>query len=866
MIVKTLLLAWLLLLSSPVWPLTAVSEPPGYFFSSGKDEIAGQFGIRPVLKRGVISYRCGSGTVSQTFPGSSQARPMSGPVQGQATRFEPNGKAVRVQTFSTATYHNLYPGISLRFMATAKGLKTEYEVAPGADPSRIRVRYQGGAVKRMPDGDLEISCSGDSRIIEHSLIAFELGPDGSRREVAVDYRILPNNTVSFSIGPYDTSRSLIIDPYLLNHTANLGSPRVDVVAAMVTDDAGNIYGTGYSESPLLGAPVNMPFRGGVDAFVFKLEAGSRRLLYTTYIGGASDDRAASIALDATGNIYVAGYTQSVDFLGSHSVAGPRDAFVVALNPAGNSIRFSKILRGSGADEATAIAVSPAGGVWVTGHTDSTDFAVQQPFQAVRAGGKDCFLIRLSTDGTVQYSSYFGGAGDDQATGMAIDTTGSVFITGGTTSINLPTRAAIQANNRGGQDAFAARFSSTGADLVYSTYLGGQLGSGPAPETGLAVAVDSLGNAYVTGSTPSRDFPLTLPYQAGFGGGTTDAFLVRISPSGMIVSSTYFGGASTDAALGLAVMHNGNVWVAGYTGSTDLRLIEPVQAAHGGTLDGFVAAFDAELRAPVFASFFGGREPDSLTGVRQLPDYTIVVCGTTASPDVPSITLTGTIDPYVLTFRPEMPIATYVSSLYSDVLVRQPDPAGFNNWVNLITSGRLTRAQVAEAFIRSEEAVIRSIYIIKLYLGVLLRDPDYAGWRGWTSALLSSGSRSLIVAGFLQSPEFKARYGSLTDDAFVRQLYRNILGRDPDPAGLEGWKAVLARGVSRNDVAVGFLDSIEFDLRTRARAETNLFYMSFLRRAGDPAGLDNWQNVLATHTLAEAVQGIINSPEYLGRIQ
>lgn len=859
--VRVFAACWLVLFAGPLWART-MPERPGYFVDSGKGDLSGNFGaFLLTLSRGAIHYSCGGGTIRQTFPGAEERDPAGTSIEGRASRLSAEGAAAHFRTFSTVVYRDLYPGISLRFTATSRGLKSEFEVAPGADPSRIRVRYNGGVVRHLTNGDLAISCSGDT-ITEHNLVAFERSENGVETPVSASYRILDDGTVAFSIGAYDRLKTLVIDPYILYHAASLGSTLVDIVTSIAVDSAGNIYGAGYSESPLLGAMASTQFYGGVDAFVFKLEAGTRRLLFVSYLGGRGDDRAASVAVDGAGNIYVAGYTQSHDFMGSSpAVLGSRDAFVIALNTMGDTIRFMRMLRGSGTDDATSIATATNGDLWVTGTTDSADFSVSQPFQWSLAGGKDCFLVRLNSLGAIQYASFFGGAGDDQAAAVAVDSSGSPFLTGSTTSANLPMRAASQATRRGGQDAFVARFTPAANDLVYSTYLGGQLGLPSNPETGWAIAVDASANAYVVGSTPSPDFPATA-YQAAFGGGTMDAFVSRISPSGSITASTYYGGTSTDTALGIAIASNGIVWVVGYTGSVDLPVVEPVQRAHGGMHDAFVVAFGPDLRSVVFASFLGGSQSESFTGVRQMPDYTIVVSGVTGSLNATPIVFTGGIDPYVLTFLPQKSAEHFVIDLYKDVLVREPDPFGFSAWTSIITTGRLTRAEVAQEFMRSDEARLRSLYIIKLYLGILLRDPDYEGWRAWTGALARTESRPAIVAGFLNSPEFQLRYGSLTDEAFIRQLYRNLLGREADPGGFEAWKRALALGTSRNDVAVGFLDSAEFDIRTRARAQTDLFYMSLLQRTGDPAGLDGWQRFLASYSLAHAVQGIITSPEYL----
>jgi hypothetical protein len=218
-----------------------------------------------------------------------------------------------------------------------------------------------------------------------------------------------------------------------------------------------------------------------------------------------------------------------------------------------------------------------------------------------------------------------------------------------------------------------------------------------------------------------------------------------------------------------------------------------------------------------------------------------------------------------------PVATnteaFVRQLYLDLLGRTADPNGLNTWVSWINTGVFTRAQVASQFFQSAEFSGNGVYITKLYEGIMLRDPDFNGWIGWFTYLSSGYSQTDILNQFLASSEFQSRYGNLDNTAFVTLAYNNILNRPPDPTGLAQWVQWLNDGTyTRAQVMYFFITSQEFDLRIRNRVYANLLYIGFLRRTGDPAGLDGWTNWLAngTYTLDQEVNGFITSPEYLAR--
>jgi hypothetical protein len=325
--------------------------------------------------------------------------------------------------------------------------------------------------------------------------------------------------------------------------------------------------------------------GNGDAFVAKFSTGGS-LLWSTYLGGSGIDYATGIAVDPSGHAYVTGYTGSTDFPTRHAFQrtspGNGDAFVARLST-GGALLYSTYLGGSiGLDYGTAIAADQYGNAYVTGSTESSDFPIRNAFQASTGFGSDAFVAKFSVGGSLLWSTYLGGGGFDSGQGIAVDQYGNAYVTGTTNSSNFPTLNPFQAADGGGYDAFVAKFSNGGA-LLWSTYLGGSN-----DETGYGIAVDQYGDAYVTGSTSSTDFPTRNAFQATYGGGSTDAFVAKFSTGGSLLYSSYLGGSSGDTGYGIAVDQYGHAYVTGLTYSTDFPTVHAYQAQSGFPDDAFVA--------------------------------------------------------------------------------------------------------------------------------------------------------------------------------------------------------------------------------------------------------------------------------------
>ena len=362
------------------------------------------------------------------------------------------------------------------------------------------------------------------------------------------------------------------------------------------------------------------------------------LTYSTYLGGSGNDQGQGIAVDGFGNAYVTGTTNSTDFpaAGSRQTnASTWTAFVTKINSVGSALVYSTYLGGTGGDSGNSIAVDSSGNAYLTGQTFSSDFPTANALQNSHGGGLlDAFVTKLNAGGAaLVYSTYLGGDRNDVGTSIAVDSSGSAYVTGQTISPNFPTTNPLQPINGGSSDAFVTKINAEGSAYVYSTYVGGS-----ADDFGIGIAVDSSGNAYVTGSTYSLDFPTINPLQASNEGGTFwgNGFVTKINPAGSaLVYSTYLGGSGGDAGSGIAIDGSGNAYVTGLTRSTDFPTQLPIQGSFGGALDAFVTKINAAGSALVYSTYLGGTGNDQGHGIAVDGSGNAYVTGTTSSTNFPT---------------------------------------------------------------------------------------------------------------------------------------------------------------------------------------------------------------------------------------
>ena len=820
------------------------------------------------------------GQVKLEFIGSSAVAPGGENGRGCLNILhgaDPSGWRVGMPIYSAVAYRNIYPGIDLKYHDTAGRLESDYAVAPRANPSAIRFRYGQPSKIRIENGALTVSQRRDL-IMEAPPSAFQM-KNGKRAEVKAGFRLFADGSIGFDVGAYDRSVPLIIDPVVTFSTFWGGSLDDGLTGVAVGSD-GSVYVSGWTESsdmPTTASAVQTNLASPTDAFVMRLSA-SNTIVYATYLGGTGDDRANGIAVDSAGYVYVTGYTRSHDFPVATPfrgfLAGTQNAFVTKLSPSGTTLAYSTYLGGGGSDTGNAIQVDASGAAYVAGQTTSTNFPVANAYQSTNQGIQDAFVTKLNPGGnTLAYSTYIGGSGTDAALGLAL-WNGRAYITGSTDSFNFPHVNAFQAWSQGGQDAFVTALNSTGNGLVYSTYLGGSGGTPNQPEIGYGIAVDTTGSAYVVGTTPSLNFPISSPIQSQLSY-NNDAFLTKLNPAGNgIIFSTYLGGSSFDAAMAVTLDGADNVYLAGYTASPDFPTLSPAQAVNGGGFDAFIASVTPAGNVLRFSSYWGGAFADSAVAIALDSKAHPVIAGQTLSLNFPLvgplqnwngsafggfITRWATGDLFI-----NVP-ANFVTQLYLDLLDRLPDPAGLAFWAGYLTSGTMNRSQVAQAIFQSPECRNNGVFIIESYLALLNRDPDFAGWLMYYQELPSLG-QTRILDQVLNSPEFLQKHPGLSDQGFVTLLYNNALLRAPDPAGLSFWTSQLSTGaMTRAQIGVAIIGSPESVALNSNHALVDLLYLGFLRRGPDPAGLAGWKGALdAGVSLASVINGFINSPEYIAR--
>ena len=663
-----------------------------------------------------------------------------------------------VAIYDGVIYRNLYRGIDLRYRAVETRLKSEFVVAPGADPSLIRWSYDRAQVLSTEGGGLVVRTSKGELREELPAVYQEIG--GRRVSVKGGFRLHGDSQVGFDIGVYDGTRPLVIDP-VLSYSTYLGGSGLDSARAIAVDSAGNAYIAGQTDS--FNLPVTNPLQASSGSGV---NANGNSLVYCTFLGGSWDDRAFGIAVDAAGNAYLTGWTYSSNFpttagARQRALGGGRDSFAVKLGPAGNVLAYSTYLGGSGHDSGNALAVDSAGDVYIGGETNSSNFPVTSAYQGSNQGRQDAFTLRLNASGSaLVWSTYLGGNGDDRATSIAVDGSGAAYLTGGTDSSNYPTYNALQPSRGGGQDAFVTKINPDGRTLSFSTYLGGSGGTVGASETGTGIRVDSAGNVYVAGVTSSLNFPVVNALQAAHAGGTIDSFVAKLNNSGSALAySTYLGGAGVDYATGLAVDSFGQASVAGYTSSSNFPAVNALQSVKSGGYDIFVSRLTAPGTALETSTYLGGSDSDTAYGVALDSTGAACLAGQTQSVDFPTKNPLQALNPgglsaFVLKVADIAPTAVFRSTTGATILNT------YGTSTAKSAGGWLTSEVSASRNAAGDTFVVGRNDAGRVWMNIF--DNASQTWRGWVLAGENfSGSPAVAVASngeaYVVAPDGASNY-------------------------------------------------------------------------------------------------------------
>jgi hypothetical protein len=591
-------------------------------------------------------------TLQMQLLGTAMTPVISGidPLEGKVNYLKGNEKdkwLTNVPTYAKVKYQNVYEGIDLVYYGNQEQLEYDFVVAPGANPNNIALSYTGAdKIEINSEGTLVLHL-GDGQLQMQKPLVYQV-LDEVRHEVNGRY-LLADNRVRFQIDQYDTSKPLVIDPVLSYSTYLGGSSNSDSPSGIAVDTDGNAYIVGVTNQTDF--PTQDAFDSSLggsqgDAFVTKLAPDGSSLIYSTYLGGNSQDGGTGkIVVDSSGSAYVAGFTKSTDFpvvnafqpTMNTGALGTVDGFVSKLSPSGDSLIYSTYLGGSNSDYPQDITINNDGNAYVMGWTFSSDFPTQNPFQANNANNTsgsniDTFVTKLSGDGaSLIYSTYLGGTGLDFGWGIAIDDSNYAYVTGSTLSTNFPTTAGVLQPTRGpgAFSAYVTKLNQSGNALVFSTFLGSE-------SEGYGIAVDSTGSVYVSGNTSYSGFPLVNPLDSTKEG-NYDAYVSKFNSDGSaLLFSTFLGGNAYDSSAGLFLDDSGNMFVAGSTTSTDFPVVDAFQDTRAGSYDAFVTEINSAGSAIVFSSYLGGSDTDFLTDIAVDAGGSIYVNGATSSFNFPTV--------------------------------------------------------------------------------------------------------------------------------------------------------------------------------------------------------------------------------------
>ena len=599
---------------------------------------------------------------------------------------DPSQWRSQVPMFGRVKVEAIYPGIDVEYYANQRQLEYDFTIAPHGDPALIRLRFEG--VQRLSlsaSGELVISL-GDAELRQHTPRVYQV-IHGVRREIQARYEIKDSQTFGFAVGPYHPDLPLVIDP-VFSYATYFGGNAGDTGLAVKVDNTGSVYIAGETLSTQIawansGSAFQSQLKGGAstgDAFVAKLDSTGSHLVYFTYLGGSADDGAYDLAIDASGNAYITGFTESPDFPTKaalfSTISGsadstfhvlPPDAFVAEINTNGSALIYSTYLGGTGRDLGSSIAVDPAGYAYVAGYTFSTNFPLHNALQSSLAGNDDVFVAKIAPGGrNLVYSTYLGGRSIDEGEGIAADADGFAYVAGYTASVNFPiTPNAAQTNLNGTGaaitvfDGFVTKISPYGTNLIYSTYLGGEEN-----DFAYRIALDSSRNAYVTGTTQSTNFPHADVFGLSLGENGTnivnfDAFLTKLDTNGMPAYSAQFGGTLNDSGWDVAVDPAGRAFVIGLTLSTNFPVVQPFDLFRGtnsGGTDIFVVAFNTNGSAVLYSGYLGGSGNDYGYGIAVDAEANAYISGMTLSSSFPETAaapqraLQGASDAFVAKIR------------------------------------------------------------------------------------------------------------------------------------------------------------------------------------------------------------------------
>jgi hypothetical protein len=641
---------------------------PGYAFAFTPDSTLLRLGDR------IVSLKLAGADPAARFEGAQPASVANHYFTGNFRASVPGFKRLRRV--------GVYPGVDVVYYGNGSQLEYDFEIAPGADPSVIGMRFDGVEAVHLNDAGEIALALGSGEVTQRKPAVYQRRASGEVVSVEGRYRIAGDGSIRLVLGGYDPAARLVIDPVIV-YTAYLAGSGADTCVAIAHDSQGFIYlaGNTYStDFPLAGDVYQIFNHGNQDAWFMKLNpfasSSDPVIVYATYVGGAAAENLTGMTVDAHGIVYLTGSTQSGDFPTTPGAyltsitAGTSHVFVSVFDPSQGGaagLLYSTELAGGKEDEAEAIATA-GGKIYIAGRTSSTDFPKVNPYQSALIAGKDAFVAEIdpakSGSASLVASTYLGGSGDDIARTIGVDAQGLVYVAGYTSSPDFPATAnAYQGSYNADGDIFLTKLNLAAGTVLYSTFFGGS-----SIDDANKMVVDPSGRVALTGYTLSHDFPVTQNAEQPVIGGAglaANAFLAILDPAappgGALRYSTYFGGSGGEVAYDLRRDSAGKYYMGGYTLSLDLPVTGNAlygSSAMGG-LDGFVAVIDPAappMNSLVYASYVTGPGYQTVNGVDVDASGNVFVTGNATSDIFPAsyaqkATQAGNLDVFLLAFNP-----------------------------------------------------------------------------------------------------------------------------------------------------------------------------------------------------------------------
>jgi hypothetical protein len=538
---------------------------------------------------------------------------------------------MNVKSYTDVTFKNLYAGVDVKWYEKNGELEYDFIVAPNTDYTKIGWEIKGADRISIGENGQLIIETPLGNIEEQAPIAFQ-----GETQVEAAWKI-DGNKISFKLGNYNENEVLIIDPVVRQWGTYYGGTGTDIGASCATDASGNVYLAGYTNSTTeiatTGAHQTTYGGGSYDAFLVKFNSSGVRQ-WGTYYGGTGTDIGTSCATDASGNVYLAGYTNSTTEIATTGAyqttygGGSYDAFLVKFNSSGVR-QWGTYYGGTQNDVSYSCATDASGNVYLAGYTNSTtEIATTGAHQTTYGGGSDdAFLVKFNSSGVRQWGTYYGGTGLEIGASCATDASGNVYLAGRTNSTTeIATTGAHQTTISGPYDAFLVKFNSSGV-RQWGTYYGGT-----GLDIGASCATDASGNVYLAGYTNSTtEIATTGAHQTTYGGGYDDAFLVKFNSSGVRQWGTYYGGTVTDIGLSCATDASGNVYLAGYTNSTtEIATTGAHQTTYGGgSYDAFLVKFNSS-GVRQWGTYYGGTVLENIASCATDASGNVYLAGRTSS--------------------------------------------------------------------------------------------------------------------------------------------------------------------------------------------------------------------------------------------